>query len=91
MLRGRRQSHLSLVGFVDDASLWQGQLILGAPVLGTVRQIRSPLRMPGAAEELKPAPKRGEHTRQVLHDLAGIDDAEIDALAEAGAFGDVEV
>ena len=61
------------------------------PVLGTVRQVRSPLRMPGAAEELKPAPKRGEHTRQVLHDLAGIDDAEIDALAEAGAFGDVEV
>ena len=39
MLRGRRQSHLSLVGFVDDAPLWQGQLILGAPVLGTVRDL----------------------------------------------------
>jgi crotonobetainyl-CoA:carnitine CoA-transferase CaiB-like acyl-CoA transferase len=61
------------------------------PVLGTVRQIRSPLRMPGAAEALEPAPKRGEHTRQVLHDLAGLDDAEIDALVEAGAFGDVAV
>lgn len=61
------------------------------PVLGTVRQIRSPLRMPGAAEELKPAPKRGEHTRAVLRDVAGIDDAEIDALAAAGAFGDVKV
>jgi len=61
------------------------------PVLGKVRQVRSPLRMPGAAEQLNPAPKRGEHTRQVLHDLAGMDDAEIDALAAAGAFGDVEV
>lgn len=61
------------------------------PVLGTVRQIRSPLRMPGAAEELKPAPKRGEHTRQVLTELAGMDESEINALAEAGAFGDVEV
>jgi crotonobetainyl-CoA:carnitine CoA-transferase CaiB-like acyl-CoA transferase len=61
------------------------------PVLGTVRQIRSPLRMPGAAEELNPAPKRGEHTRQVLHELAGMDDAEINALAATGAFGDVEV
>jgi crotonobetainyl-CoA:carnitine CoA-transferase CaiB-like acyl-CoA transferase len=61
------------------------------PVLGTVRQIRSPLRMPGAAEELNPAPKRGEHTRQVLTELAGMDESEINALAEAGAFGDVEV
>ncbi|MFM7248160.1 MAG: CoA transferase, partial [Actinomycetota bacterium] len=61
------------------------------PVLGTVRQVRSPLRMPGAAEDLRPAPKRGEHTRQVLHELAGMDDGEIDRLAEAGAFGDVEV
>jgi crotonobetainyl-CoA:carnitine CoA-transferase CaiB-like acyl-CoA transferase len=61
------------------------------PVLGTVRQVRSPLRMPGAAEELRPAPKRGEHTRQVLQELAGMEDDEIDRLAEAGAFGDVEV
>jgi crotonobetainyl-CoA:carnitine CoA-transferase CaiB-like acyl-CoA transferase len=61
------------------------------PVLGTVRQVRSPLRMPGAAEKLNPAPKRGEHTRLVLQQLAGMDDTEIDALAQAGAFGDVEV
>jgi crotonobetainyl-CoA:carnitine CoA-transferase CaiB-like acyl-CoA transferase len=61
------------------------------PVLGTVRQVRSPLRMPGAAEELRPAPRRGEHTRAILRDLAGLDDAEVDALAEAGAFGDVDV
>jgi len=61
------------------------------PVLGTVRQVRSPLRMPGAMEELNPAPKRGEHTRQVLQDLAGMDDAEIDALQAQGAFGDVTV
>ena len=60
-------------------------------MLGTVRQIRSPLRMPGAAEALNPAPKRGEHTRQVLTELAGMDESEINALAEAGAFGDVEV
>ena len=61
------------------------------PVLGTVRQVRSPLRMPGAAEKLNPAPKRGEHTRLVLQQLAGMDDTEIDALAKAGAFGDVDV
>jgi crotonobetainyl-CoA:carnitine CoA-transferase CaiB-like acyl-CoA transferase len=61
------------------------------PVLGTVRQIRSPLRMEGAMEELHPAPRRGEHTREVLRDLAGLDDGEIDRLAEAGAFGDVAV
>ena len=65
--------------------------IVAVRIYGTVRQIRSPLCMPGAAEELKPAPKRGEHTRQVLTELAGMDESEINALAEAGAFGDVEV
>jgi crotonobetainyl-CoA:carnitine CoA-transferase CaiB-like acyl-CoA transferase len=60
------------------------------PVLGTVRQIRSPLRVDGRLTELRPAPRRGEHTREVLI-ACGYDDAEVDRLAAAGVFGDVGV
>ena len=60
------------------------------PVLGTVRQIRSPLRVDGRLTELRPAPRRGEHTREVLV-ACGYDDAEVDRLAATGVFGDVEV
>jgi crotonobetainyl-CoA:carnitine CoA-transferase CaiB-like acyl-CoA transferase len=61
------------------------------PVLGTVRQIRSPLRVDGRLTELRRAPRRGEHTREVLVAQCGYGDADVDRLAEAGVFGDVEV
>jgi crotonobetainyl-CoA:carnitine CoA-transferase CaiB-like acyl-CoA transferase len=60
------------------------------PVLGTVRQIRSPLRVDGRLTELRPAPRRGEHTREVLL-ACGYGDADVDRLAAAGVFGDVTV
>ncbi len=61
------------------------------PTLGTVRQIRSPLRMPGALEEYRRAPFRGEHTREILVDLCGYRDADVDRLRDEGVFGDVAV
>ena len=61
------------------------------PVLGTVRQIRSPLRVDGPLPELRLAPRRGEHTREVLVGHCGYSDADVDELAAAGVFGDVEV
>jgi crotonobetainyl-CoA:carnitine CoA-transferase CaiB-like acyl-CoA transferase len=59
-------------------------------VLGTVRQIRSPLRVDGRLTELQAAPRRGEHTREVLL-ACGYGDADVDQLAAAGVFGDVVV
>ena len=61
------------------------------PVLGTVRQIRSPLRVDGRLTELRPAPRRGEHTREVLVERCGYADADVERLAESGVFGDVVV
>ncbi len=61
------------------------------PTAGSVPNIETPLRM-----ELTPvvdpvaAPLLGEHTRVVLHQTLGYDDARIDALAEAGAFGKLQ-
>lgn len=59
--------------------------------LGTVRQVRSPLRMPGALDELAPAPVRGADTRTLLRELCGYDDDRVDALRADGVFGDVAV
>ena len=61
------------------------------PVLGTVRQIRSPLRMDDPLPEVRRAPFRGEHTRAVLVERCGYSDARVDELAAEGVFGDVEV
>lgn len=58
------------------------------PVYGTVKTIASPVRV---GDEFAPpvrAPRRGEHTRSVLADLIGFDDAAYAEAARAGAFGD---
>jgi crotonobetainyl-CoA:carnitine CoA-transferase CaiB-like acyl-CoA transferase len=57
------------------------------PRLGTVRHIASPLRVGGGAPAVAPGPARGEHTREVLSELCGLDDDAIAALAADGAFG----
>jgi crotonobetainyl-CoA:carnitine CoA-transferase CaiB-like acyl-CoA transferase len=56
------------------------------PQLGTVRQIASPLRFTGEANPLERGPFRGEHTDQVLRELGGYTEAQIDALRAAGTF-----
>jgi crotonobetainyl-CoA:carnitine CoA-transferase CaiB-like acyl-CoA transferase len=38
------------------------------------------------ARALKPAPRLGEHTAEVLQELAGYDDAQLQALEAAGAI-----
>jgi crotonobetainyl-CoA:carnitine CoA-transferase CaiB-like acyl-CoA transferase len=82
-----------MAGAVSDPQTLARDLIAETehPVLGTVRQIRSPLRLDGRLTELRPAPRRGEHTREVLVDLCGYSAADVDRLAEAGVFGDVAV
>jgi len=62
------------------------------PAAGSVPNIESPLHL-GLTPAVDPvaAPLLGEHTKQVLRKTLGYDDARIDALAEAGAFGAVSV
>ena len=57
-----------MAGAVSDPQTLARDLIAETehPVLGTVRQIRSPLRVDGRLTELRAAPRRGEHTREVL-------------------------
>jgi crotonobetainyl-CoA:carnitine CoA-transferase CaiB-like acyl-CoA transferase len=82
-----------MAGAVSDPQTLARDLIAETehPVLGTVRQIRSPLRVDGRLTELRAAPKRGEHTREVLVGQCGYSDADVDRLAGTGVFGDIEV
>ncbi|MFN0155009.1 MAG: CaiB/BaiF CoA transferase family protein [Gaiella sp.] len=65
------------------------------PALGTVRSIRTPLRLSADGESLeRPAvrgPRRGEHTWEVLTGMCGYEEAKVRELSEAGVFGDVEI
>ena len=54
--------------------------------LGTVRRVRSPLRLSGPRWKPSRAPRRGEHTDELLRE-SGFEADEIVALADAGAFG----
>jgi formyl-CoA transferase len=61
------------------------------PAAGTVPNIESPLNL-GLTPVIDPiaAPLLGQHTREVLREKLGYDDARIAALADAGAFGMIE-
>jgi crotonobetainyl-CoA:carnitine CoA-transferase CaiB-like acyl-CoA transferase len=58
------------------------------PVAGTVPNIETPLNL-GLTPVVDPvaAPLLGQHTREVLRERLGFDDARIAALADAGVFG----
>lgn len=58
------------------------------PTAGTVRVVGSPVRLSKTpAREPAPAPRLGEHTRQVLSELLGLSAVQIGALASAGVLG----
>jgi crotonobetainyl-CoA:carnitine CoA-transferase CaiB-like acyl-CoA transferase len=57
------------------------------PVLGTVRQVASPLRV-GDELPVRRAPFRGEHTESVLEELCGYSPERLAELAAAGVFGE---
>jgi crotonobetainyl-CoA:carnitine CoA-transferase CaiB-like acyl-CoA transferase len=58
-------------------------------VLPTTRPVWRLARRPFAG--VRPAPRFGEHNREVLSELAGLDGAAIDALAAAGVIVDAPV
>ena len=61
------------------------------PTLGTVRTIRTALRVSDGERVPARGPFRGEHTEQVLAELCGYAAERIAELATAGVFGKAEV
>ena len=58
-------------------------------MLGTVREVATPLRLDGFEPPVARAPFRGEDTASVLRDLCGYTDAGIAELVRDGVFGEV--
>ncbi|MDZ7729469.1 MAG: CaiB/BaiF CoA-transferase family protein [Dehalococcoidia bacterium] len=55
------------------------------PVAGTIRISNTPFRMSRSEAGIKgPPPNLGEHTRDVLEELLGMSDADVEALEESG-------
>ncbi len=73
---------------VDDERLMHRGTVISTdhPVVGRRRQLGLPWRMDCAAIEYRRAPLLGEHSRELLGSLLGIDDAEYARLTAAGAL-----
>jgi crotonobetainyl-CoA:carnitine CoA-transferase CaiB-like acyl-CoA transferase len=72
----------------DPQAVARGMIVeTDHPRFGTVRQLRSPVRVGSVEPDYVRAPRRGEHQDQVLHDVLGYDEARIAALRTGGAFG----
>jgi crotonobetainyl-CoA:carnitine CoA-transferase CaiB-like acyl-CoA transferase len=61
------------------------------PTLGTVRTMRTALRVSDGERPPARGPFRGEHTEAVLAELCGYPRERVAELREAGVFGEVEV
>jgi crotonobetainyl-CoA:carnitine CoA-transferase CaiB-like acyl-CoA transferase len=61
------------------------------PTLGTVRTMRTALRVSEGERAPARGPFRGEHTEEVLAELCGYPPERIAELADAGVFGRAEV
>jgi crotonobetainyl-CoA:carnitine CoA-transferase CaiB-like acyl-CoA transferase len=76
----------------DSQTLARGDVVEHEhPTLGTVRTIRTALRVSDGERVPARGPFRGEHTEQVLAELCGYAAERIAELATAGVFGKAEV
>ena len=78
LLHGHSQPHLKAVGLFEE---------LEHPTEGKIRQARPPAHFsasPAGVRRL--APRLGEHTREVLHEV-GYGEAEIEGLVEKRVIG----
>ena len=57
------------------------------PAVGRIREVGCPIKMPGSEERLERAPYMGEHTDEVLTQMAGLSEDELESLREKGVVG----
>ena len=73
----------------DDPHIAARQMLVTVddPIAGPRKYARSPLHLSSAPEiPTAPAPQLGEHTRPILQDLLGYDQAEIERLQDQGVI-----
>jgi crotonobetainyl-CoA:carnitine CoA-transferase CaiB-like acyl-CoA transferase len=76
-------------GVFDDPQVRHRALLteMAHPLTGTVPMVANPIKFSDTPIEYhRPPPLLGEHTREILHEVLGLEDAELDALARQGAI-----
>jgi crotonobetainyl-CoA:carnitine CoA-transferase CaiB-like acyl-CoA transferase len=72
----------------DENTVERGMVVeTEHPRFGTIRQVRSPVRVGSNEPEYRRAPMRHEDAAAVLIDLLGYDEPRVEDLARNGAFG----
>lgn len=82
---------LSVGDALESAHARAREMVVTAehPAAGAIRMVGRPIKFVGARQSpLAPPPCLGEHTRQVLADLAGYSDETLDVLQRVGVIGD---
>lgn len=73
---------------VDEQAIARGMIVeADHPRYGKVRSIASPVKVGGRARPPVRGPRLGEHTREVMTGLGGLDEDAFRTLVAAGAFG----
>jgi CoA:oxalate CoA-transferase len=54
------------------------------PLAGDIQLLGNPIKMDSRRSDVLPPPRLGEHTQEVLRELLGLSDAELDALQVSG-------
>ena len=77
----------SLAEALSDEQLASRNMIVETnhPTYGRLRLATSPIKTPGSAENTSCAPKLAQHTREVLSELLGYSDQQVDALISGDA------
>jgi crotonobetainyl-CoA:carnitine CoA-transferase CaiB-like acyl-CoA transferase len=71
----------------DPQVLARGMLVeVADPRLGPLQMLGNPVKVDGVEDAFSPAPRLGEHTREVLSELLGLSDDMLDAV-EGGESG----
>ncbi len=73
---------------LEDPQVLARDLIIEVdhPVAGMIREVGCPIKFPGMKARTERAPYMGEQTREVLADLAGVGESELEILQEKGVI-----
>ena len=62
-------------------------VLLDHPTRGKYLNIGNPIKLSDSPSDVERSPLLGEHTTEIMRDVLGFSDAEIEAAREAGVIG----
>lgn len=74
---------------IEDPNLWARGMLksMEHPELGTITQASNPMRFGyGTPDDLTPSPRLGQHSREVLAEMLGTSEEELNDLADKGVI-----